>query len=435
MNAYITFILLSISSLQLLGQNVVNNFSFESGDDYWNFILTVDYLYGGDYAQEGFVTTTNGTRCVGVRFYHETVWDFEQNYQEYIYQQFQANEMVQGQVYKVSFKYRLADRCTTATNSMGVGFFSGWSTDHDFNRSRIQQKVPELKNDPSHLLDNYDIYKEFVGYYQATGEEDWFAIGAFHQDSGMVRTPIPHATEFSPMNEILYFIDEVKIVPCIGFNEQIIEDPLLISCQPENISISANLSGATYLWSTGDVTQSINTTSGNKTIWVDATKNGCTVRDSVQIQLFSGPFDLGADIRICESETPPVLHVNTSNGETLQWSNGANQNAISAQAQGCYWVIKSLGDCSFSDTTCVEFIGSQTDLYPNPYGHTFTFSAGNEIWIKRVISEDGKTLFNGYESLESLKGLFQYLPTGQYYLNTEINGCEVDKTIIKITMP
>jgi hypothetical protein len=79
---------------KLFGQNLILNHSFEDfSSTAWKPVLTVDYLNPGP-NQEGNITVTDGTTCLGLRFWSPIADDW----QEYI-AQIVAGKFVAGKTY------------------------------------------------------------------------------------------------------------------------------------------------------------------------------------------------------------------------------------------------------------------------------------------------------------------------------------------------
>ena len=75
-------------------------------------------------------------------------------------------------------------------------------------------------------------------------------------------------------------------------------------CQGANVQLNAFYTGCTYLWSTGQTTQTINVTSSG-TYWVKVTNsNGCIGKDTIVVN--TGPLpivNLGNDTTICKGQS------------------------------------------------------------------------------------------------------------------------------------
>ncbi|OFX17375.1 MAG: hypothetical protein A2033_15185 [Bacteroidetes bacterium GWA2_31_9] len=81
----------------------------------------------------------------------------------------------------------------------------------------------------------------------------------------------------------------------------------------ETETLDAGDDATTYLWSTGDSTQTIQVTPGNYAVWVEVDKDGCKASDTIRI-LYS-PYDSGCIFGVPNAFTPngdnknDVLHV------------------------------------------------------------------------------------------------------------------------------
>ncbi|WP_372753924.1 gliding motility-associated C-terminal domain-containing protein, partial [Labilibaculum sp.] len=153
------------------------------------------------------------------------------------------------------------------------------------------------------------------------------------------------------------------------------------TCAGNSITFDAGNAGATYLWSTGETTQTISvSTSGNYSVTItDA--NGCSVTDDVNATIHSLPVvDLGADQETCAGGTITFDAGNA--GATYLWSTGEITQTISVNTSGNYSVtITDANGCSSSDDV-------NATIHANPLvdlgadqetcaGGTITFDSGN----------------------------------------------------------
>ncbi|MDE5420513.1 gliding motility-associated C-terminal domain-containing protein, partial [Labilibaculum sp. DW002] len=126
------------------------------------------------------------------------------------------------------------------------------------------------------------------------------------------------------------------------------------TCAGGTITFDAGNIGSTYLWSTGETTQTINvSTSGNYSVTItDA--NGCSATDNANATIHANPIvDLGADQIICEGEKY-ILDAGNQIGEYL-WSTGETTNRISVVNPGTYFVqFTDLNSCIADDTIRIE---------------------------------------------------------------------------------
>lgn len=143
-------------------------------------------------------------------------------------------------------------------------------------------------------------------------------------------------------------------------------------CAGTTTTFSAVVPGASYLWSTGATGSSITTGSAG-IYWLDATTNGCTVRDSVSLAVTPLPtVDLGSDLSLCPGITTTL---NTAvAGGTYAWSNGAATPSITV-GPGNYSVTVTAAGCSASDAIAIgAFPGAQVDL-----GDDLTLCPGDQV--------------------------------------------------------
>ncbi|PKQ60154.1 hypothetical protein BZG01_21255, partial [Labilibaculum manganireducens] len=153
------------------------------------------------------------------------------------------------------------------------------------------------------------------------------------------------------------------------------------TCAGNSISFDAGNVGATYLWSTGETTQTITVSaSGNYSVTViDA--NGCSATDDANATIHPNPvIDLGIDQETCSGNS---ITFNAGNvGATYLWSTGETTQTITASASGNYSVVVTdANGCSASDD-------ANATIHANPVvdlgidqetcsGNSITFDAGN----------------------------------------------------------
>ncbi|RUT72627.1 hypothetical protein DLK05_17410, partial [Ancylomarina longa] len=121
------------------------------------------------------------------------------------------------------------------------------------------------------------------------------------------------------------------------------------TCAGSSITLDAGNAGATYLWSTGETTQTISTsTSGNYSVVVTNT-NGCSASDDVNVTVHANPIvDLGADQQTCAGSSI-ILDAGNA-GATYLWSTGETTQTISTSTSGNYSVVvTNTNGCSASD--------------------------------------------------------------------------------------
>ncbi len=149
---------------------------------------------------------------------------------------------------------------------------------------------------------------------------------------------------------------------------------------------ATNIAGATYLWSSGEITPSIDVQDSG-TYTVEVNDNGCIVNVSTDVELLGAiDIDLGAneddEIFACASQ-PLILDAGIGKpNATFLWSDGVTTDSLfTVPADGTYSVEVSLGNnCSATKSATVTFtndffvdLGADTALC---VGETLTLQTG-----------------------------------------------------------
>jgi gliding motility-associated-like protein len=167
--------------------------------------------------------------------------------------------------------------------------------------------------------------------------------------------------------------DDVVVTSTTTFTVELGGDQQL--CDESSYDITAAISGstgsATYLWSTGAVTQTITATQSD-TYSVDVTIDGCTLSETVVIDLFESPLiELGSDIETCFAEAV-VLDASPSNYDpslvSYEWSLdgtiliGETQATYTVTQIGTYSVLVTGGICTGTDSIAISSSGLDISL-------------------------------------------------------------------------
>ncbi|MFZ1689262.1 MAG: hypothetical protein WAU70_17700, partial [Flavobacteriales bacterium] len=142
----------------------------------------------------------------------------------------------------------------------------------------------------------------------------------------------------------------------------------LVECAGTPVPLSVSVPGATYLWNTNATSNAINVSTAG-TYWVEATLNGCAVRDSINISFTPLPvFSLGNDTSVCPGGT--VLLDATLPGASYLWSDNTVGSTVNA-APGVWSVLVSVNGCSSADDITIGTwqppivsLGNDTTLCP-----------------------------------------------------------------------
>jgi gliding motility-associated-like protein len=122
-------------------------------------------------------------------------------------------------------------------------------------------------------------------------------------------------------------------------------------CDGETATLDLSYSGATYLWSSGATTPTINVSTTGQ-YWGTVMFSGCTGSDTMNVSYISYPvIALPSNITICQNDS--VLLDPGGPAESYLWSTGALTQTIYASAGGVYSVTASNFQCSSSDSTTI----------------------------------------------------------------------------------
>ncbi|MGB3467803.1 MAG: T9SS type A sorting domain-containing protein [Cyclobacteriaceae bacterium] len=130
-------------------------------------------------------------------------------------------------------------------------------------------------------------------------------------------------------------------------------------CLGEKVTLDAGPGHASYLWSNGQTTQSIEVGLARNYIVTVANEGGCTMSDTVLVSFEEYPFiNLGRDIRACQGDT--VLLEAPDGDYNYLWSTGETTRTIKVTETKDYNVaVSTEAGCSSTDEILVTF-------YENP---------------------------------------------------------------------
>ncbi len=199
----------------------------------------------------------------------------------------------------------------------------------------------------------------------------------------------------------------------------------LFTCNVNPVQIDAGSGFASYVWSTGEITQTIDVvTSGMYS--VETTDGVCDYQDSTFVQFNSPtPVNLGADQTICADSLE--LSVGVFSGD-LNWSDGSNGTTNWVSSSGEYSVIaeNSFGCLSYDTVDIILNPIPVIDLGPDQQA-----CLGDEIYLEAI----------GYNSVlwsdASTNDSLEIFATGNYSVTvTNVFLCSAsDDVIITINAP
>ena len=184
----------------------------------------------------------------------------------------------------------------------------------------------------------------------------------------------------------------------------------------DGTTLDAGNTNATYLWSNGDTTQTINLTNSGTYSATVTSALGCVANDSINITINISPtVNLGVDTTACGS-----LTLDASNaGSTYAWSTGNTAQTELVTVSGPYNVeVTDSNGCSATDSIVVT-------INANPLV-TLGQDAGGCTNVVLVSTLNGSHLWSDNSTGTSLT----VTNSGTYWLTfTDVNGCSGSDTI------
>jgi len=120
-------------------------------------------------------------------------------------------------------------------------------------------------------------------------------------------------------------------------------------CQGQTLNLTGG-TAASYLWSTGDTTQSIAVTAAG-TYWLQAANGPCAASDTIVVAVSPYPsIALGPDTILCQGQS---VTLSAGAAASYAWSTGATTQSITVSSTGNYWVLAANGQCAAGDTVAV----------------------------------------------------------------------------------
>ena len=147
----------------------------------------------------------------------------------------------------------------------------------------------------------------------------------------------------------------------------------------------------TYLWSTGDTTQSVSlNTAGMYSLYFEDNQ-GCSNTDSVYVNIYSLPnIELGNDTAFCGDSLLLAL----APGNSYSWSNGDTLSYTTISTSGDYSIsVTDSNGCSSSDTVNITFNSNTNVPVLTKIGDSIASSlTGTHFWfIDNVATSDANT--------------------------------------------
>lgn len=262
-----------------------------------------------------------------------------------------------------------------------------------------------------------------------------YTLNSWNPTTGIIDHTAPNAT-FSPTKTTEYvvtFTDECNESITDTFNLTVEAAPIVelgndtSLCGAQNITLDAGNTGSTYLWNTGETSQTINTT-GAGTYFVRVTNpTGCEGHDTIVVSTGGSlTVDLGNDSVFCAQVNLTMDAQNS--GSTYLWNDGSSNQTLAASSAGMYFIeVTSASGCKGYDTlTITQTTGLTVNL-----GKDTSICSGESITID-ANNPGSSFIWNTGETSQTISPNV----AGTYGLTvTDASGCQGSDSIVLTTNP
>lgn len=197
-------------------------------------------------------------------------------------------------------------------------------------------------------------------------------------------------------------------------------------CDGSILRLDAGIPGASYQWSTTEISQTI-AVDKSGTYSVIVSDGNCTHSDDIQITVVPNPIPLSDSAELCSYQG--VMLDAENPGAMYNWSTGASSSTITVNEPGTFSVeINYGGNCSIIEN--IEVIACENNLFvPNtftPNGDTFNDTwmirglvayPGNKVW---VYNRNGSLVYEATNYDGSWTG--DNLPEAAYFYLLDLNN-------------
>lgn len=194
-------------------------------------------------------------------------------------------------------------------------------------------------------------------------------------------------------------------------------------CDQENYLLEVNIPMATYEWSDASTLDMFNATSSGL-YWVEATIQGCSARDSIQLTFQDNPnINIDDEIMACQGD---IIELNAPIADDYQWSDGDMDASFSSNTAGLYFLEVTFGACVVRKD--FEIILNDFPVI-QPLGNDANFCEGESLTLNAIIDIGNITWQDG-----STNSIFTAMVAGDYWFVADNNGCTASDTITLATL-
>lgn len=193
-------------------------------------------------------------------------------------------------------------------------------------------------------------------------------------------------------------------------------------CQGQTVTLNPGVDNATYLWSTGAITQTIGVSAAGDYSVTVTDANGCTASDEVSVVVKPRPsITLGDDIETCLGEEITLTAPDVENVVQYRWNDGTTGKILTVTQTGTYTItVTHENGCTGNDGILVTFNPlPEFDLGPETlkvnFPHTLTANIENVQYL--------------WSTSETTQSISAPGPDEYWLTVTDSKGCEYSDTI------
>lgn len=190
-------------------------------------------------------------------------------------------------------------------------------------------------------------------------------------------------------------------------------------CDGQNLTLGQNINGATYLWSTGETTPTINVSQSGE-YYVDIKFDDLTIlRDTINVSVHNMIVDLGGDTTFCANKSITIFA--ELGMDSYLWQDGSTGSSYEVNTPGIYSLTVTKEGCTDQDSITVNEIQL-------PYVNLGNDTVGCPGIDLNLTPHTNATGFKWQDG--STESSFKVNKSGEYFVKASIDQCVNSDTII-----
>jgi hypothetical protein len=273
--------------------------------------------------------------------------------------------------------------------------------------------------------------------YMAIGNFFYIDNGGTYVDERMLNQNLYPNDTFKYRLDASYYIDDVSIyaepMPQVNIG------PDVTICSNRSVTLSSNVVGHRYLWSTGDTTSSLEVKDQGD-YWLNVYRFDQRVSDTVTVTVINAPDkNLAESMAVCKSY-PLNIVLDAGAAGFYEWSiKDSTSRYLTADLPGTYSVIcRNENGCFEEDTIIITDncpdCGSELIVFPNPVYDKVSMRVvanDNDPGVPlRIYAQNGQKVFESIVNItkgdNDLMLALPQLPQALYYIQLNLS-CGVIK--------